>query len=130
MDTKILVAIIFLGLFALFMVGFLVLRPVLIRWRLSREGLPAVATVIQVTQTSVKIRQSEGYQVRDVPVMEIKLQINRPEYAGRYLTTGHVFAYGHMPLQAGGEVKVLIDPKDPGRVVLSPNDFTGRSFLL
>jgi hypothetical protein len=86
------------------------------RKRLAREGILAVAYVQSIAQT--------GTTVNQMPEMRLSLQIENVGGQSRQVEIKQLIDLGSIP-SAGDQVYVLIDPKDPANVVLSPTTFAG-----
>jgi hypothetical protein len=84
------------------------------RKRLIREGNLTIAYVLGVAQTGVTVNQ--------VPEMRLSLDIENVGGQPRRIEIKQLVDLGSIP-RPGDRVYVLIDPRDPNNVVLSPMPF-------
>ena len=88
------------------------------RKRLAQEGSLAIAYVQSISQT--------GTTVNQMPEMRLSLQIENIGGQPRQVEIKQLIGLGSIP-RAGDQVYVLVDPKDPNNVVLSPTPFGGNA---
>jgi hypothetical protein len=85
---------------------------------LLKNGYSEVATVTSIEQTIYSVSSGSSLDKR---VYEIDLKIAAKGEPIRIVTTRQAFeTYGAVP-QPGDKVNILVDPKNPDNVMLSPN---------
>lgn len=87
------------------------LLPYLLNKRLQKEGIRAKATIIGLSETSMRINNK--------PVVELKLSVRHP-YNGTYETSTRkaVSYFAAYQFRVGAIAEVLIDPNDPTVLII------------
>lgn len=79
--------------------------------RLRKDGVAGAGRVLSATQT--------GSWVNNNPVVELQLEVRSPDASGYQVTLRSMIPQVNLAaIQPGAVLKVKIDRKDPGRVVL------------
>ncbi|MCX7877648.1 MAG: hypothetical protein N2510_03290 [Ignavibacteria bacterium] len=107
------VAIIIIAtVFVAAIIWYVILKPVHIRTRLEKNGVPAEARIIKVSDTGVTVNKH--------PQVKLLLEINS-QYSGKYLVeTKQVISRLQVSLfQPGSVIPVLIDPNDKNLVTIN-----------
>lgn len=97
------------GVFLVVVFGWL-LRRTRERERITKEGIPGVGRVLEMTET--------GTHVNNRPLIKVRLQVEAPGIAPFEVTSRVVVPYTSLAAFSSGTIPVVLDRKDHSKVVV------------